>query len=189
MVYKFIFVALCFVVATIAGFLARYNQDRVFLALGLFFTVLADFFLVLMDWHMPGVSVFIFVHFCYMLRVLPARHFYKVGIGIAVALVGIGMGQIIVVGGMYGLAFLVNIYVNIKYRTQKKALVLTGLILFMLCDLNVLLYNAQRYLGVGFAWGLSFYLIWVFYLPSQLLLAFSGCNASGSATAAPSPKE
>lgn len=87
----------------------------------------------------------------------------------------------------YATLFLTTIAVTFLYFNQNKApklprfnkiLIVLGLILFALCDINVMLYNLPRYLHVRI---ISIHvqdninaLIWIFYLPSQLLLAISG---------------
>ncbi|MCR5330365.1 MAG: hypothetical protein K6E62_04155 [Lachnospiraceae bacterium] len=55
---------------------------------------------------------------------------------------------------------------------------LVGMILFLLCDINVLLYNLGDYVSIDAPLYNSLsaaapYLIWVFYLPSQVLIVLS----------------
>jgi len=90
-------------------------------------------------------------------------------------------GSVIALAVIYASLFVVNIAVNFRFFGNEKTrlpklnrvLVLTGLVLFVLCDINVLLINLPRYFGAP-QWLSSFFpLIWVFYLPSQILLAVS----------------
>jgi len=133
---------------------------------------LADYFLVLQNSHLPGVAVFCFVHVCYILRV--QRDNIWLGLLIIVPVI-VGFlfynGWLYALAGFYAMLFITNITVNIKWRKQNKALVVTGLILFALCDINVAVYNFAPQFSLVFA------LIWVFYLPSQFLLAISGIKA------------
>jgi len=89
--------------------------------------------------------------------------------------VAVFTGNVVFMAGIYAVLFVINIFVNIKARRPKANyyLVLAGLVLFALCDLNVMLFNLPRYMGVARDFSSVFTLIWVFYLPSQVLLAVS----------------
>ena len=85
--------------------------------------------------------------------------------------------SLIALGGIYALLFIANIAVSSRFFKKNKALVLTGLILFALCDINVLIFNLPQFgVDINFPW--AFTLIWVFYLPAQLLLAVSAVDWS-----------
>jgi hypothetical protein len=60
---------------------------------------------------------------------------------------------------------------NIRYFTA-------GMVLFLLCDINVGLFNLSDFLTVTstyeIIYELSAVLMWTFYAPSQVLLALSG---------------
>ena len=85
--------------------------------------------------------------------------------------------SLIVLGGIYALLFIANIAVSIAFFKKNKTIVLAGLVLFALCDVNVLILNLPQFgVNIGFPW--TFTLIWVFYLPSQLLLSVSAIDWS-----------
>jgi len=179
MAFKFVFIFACFVLAALSYFFCRSKKDWAWLTVGLLFTVGADYFLVIHDNHLPGVAVFSFAHMCYILRALNfAEHRQKVAL-IALPFVAFFVylsfinNALLVLTGIYAGLFLINITVNIKYCKINKPLVLCGLILFALCDVNVLLLNLPRQFGMPVIFPWAFYLIWIFYLPSQLLLAVS----------------
>jgi len=177
MTLKFVFVAVCFAIAAVSFFFCRNKKDWLWLTLGLLFTVAADYFLVIHNRHLPGVAVFSFVHMCYILRVLQPKA-RKLALFIVPFLAGAifiaFMNEaLLVLAGIYAGLFALNIAINIKFCKINKPLVLTGLVLFMLCDINVMLFNLPRELGVSIYFPWAFTLIWVFYLPSQLLLAVS----------------
>ena len=192
MTLKFIYVAMCFFIAGLSYFRCCNKKDWAWLTAGLLFTVGADYFLVLHNNHLPGVAVFCFVHVCYILRGLNGTRRQQVvlfavpflTLSIFIAFVN---GALPVLAGIYAGLFLANIIVNIRFfKGQKnapqalpklnKGLVLAGLILFALCDINVLLFNLPTQLGVDISFPFAFSLIWVFYLPSQLLLAVSAVS-------------
>ena len=103
----------------------------------------------------------------------------------------------ILLGIMYAVSFLGNIirhgvllFLNkkaagnesskpvIKCMFRFPVLFLVGLILFVLCDINVLIYNLHRfisayYLEYGTLYSLSAVLMWGFYLPSQVIIVLS----------------
>jgi len=180
MILKFIFIVACFVIAVTSYFFCQSKKDWAWLTAGLLFTVGADYFLVIQNHHLMGVAVFCFAHVCYILRGLNSeKHKQKVALIVApfliVAIVIVfANGAIFVLAGIYAALFLMNIAVNIKFCKINKPIVLTGLILFALCDMNVLLFNSPHQLDIPVIFPFAFQLIWVFYLPSQLLLAVSG---------------
>jgi hypothetical protein len=90
---------------------------------------------------------------------------------------------LLLLAGVYGFLFVGNLLINTRFLLQKDAhlpkknrcMVITGLALFALCDVNVLLYNLPDYFPGMEDVMLPFYtFIWVFYLPAQGLLALSG---------------
>ncbi len=63
------------------------------------------------------------------------------------------------------------------YPEPNRQMILIGMTLFLLCDINVGLYNILGYMGkVDVFYNISFVSMWLFYLPSQILLALSGYN-------------
>ena len=158
------------------------------------FTLVSDYFLVLIHNNLVGVFTFCFVHITYIFRVSNDRRqslewvlapflaggFFYFVLGASVPLIGI-------LAVIYGTLFGVNIAEHIKYYRSAKAdalpmtnrrIMLAGLILFALCDIHVLMFNLPHYLpqvpqAVG-EWGRMW--IWVFYAPSQLLLAVSAAR-------------
>jgi len=181
---KFAFIVVCFAIAMVSYFFCVKRRDWAWLTLGLLFTVGADYFLVIHDNHLPGVAVFCLAHVCYIFRALEntargkAIALAAVPVLVVVVLFAFVNGLLLVLAGTYAALFLTNIAVNIKFCKINRPIVLTGLILFALCDINVALFNLPSQLGTGFVFPWAFQLIWVFYLPSQLLLAVSAFNFS-----------
>lgn len=173
---KFLFVALCFAVALVSYFFCKCKKDWAWLVLGLLFTLGADYFLVLRNWHLPGVAIFCFAHMCYILRPLKGKRIYVLVPVVALIAIAFANGWLVALSGIYAGLFMANIFINVKHgkTLPNRLLVIGGLILFALCDVNVLLFNLPRQFNfpVTFPW--AFTLIWVFYLPAQALLAISG---------------
>ena len=202
MAYKFAFVAACFGVALASYFFCRSRKDWLWLVLGLAFTVAADYFLVLHGLHYIGVAVFCFAHVAYIVRAVNAspgglRRVLPVLAVIVAALayfvlalcvlswlnrihsssrVFVIIFSVETVAIVYALLFITNIYVSARYIRHNRVLVIAGLLLFAACDICVLLFNLPFYFGApGWLRGV-FPLIWVFYLPSQALLAVSAVD-------------
>ncbi|MCL2217267.1 MAG: lysoplasmalogenase family protein [Defluviitaleaceae bacterium] len=188
---KFAFVAGCFALALLSYFRCNSKNDWAWLVGGLAFTLGADYFLVLHNNHLHGIAVFCFTHVCYIMRADSHKNSVNVytliarfGIVSAFVVVAVINDSVAMLAGIYAILFAVNIHVNFRFfRNEKtpipklnRALILAGLILFILCDINVLLFNLPMYLNAPQGLTAVFPLIWVFYLPSQALLAVSAIN-------------
>ena len=88
---------------------------------------------------------------------------------------------IYVIAALYATLFIVNICVSARHIRHNRRLIVTGLLLFAACDICVLIFNLPHYFGAPAGLTRVFPLIWVFYLPSQVLLALSAVKWQGSA--------
>jgi len=170
---KFAFVGGCLLVAI---FMRHRNlKDWLWLVAGLGFTLWADYFLVLRQEEFLGVAVFCFVHVCYIFRTVGFRVRIFSAFFAVWCIAFFILQSVIVFAGIYAVLFAVNIYVNAKARRPRtnQILVMAGLILFLLCDVNVLLMNLPQYVGTPVFFGRAYTFVWVFYLPSQILLGIS----------------
>ena len=183
----FIYIAACFGVALASYFICWSRRDWLWLTLGLAFTLGADYFLILhdQDRHLIGVTVFCFAHVAYILRALDGKkpRLYALlpfaGAGLAVAALAlIWLDGIYVVTALYGTLFIANICLSARHIQRNRVLVMAGLLLFAACDICVLLFNLPLYTGAPEGLRMIFPLIWVFYLPSQTLLAVSAVDFS-----------
>ena len=214
MTLKFAFIVGALTVAVLSYVICYSRRDWAWLVGGLAFTVGADFFLVLHDWHLPGVAVFCFAHVCYISRALEldVKSAWKLFLAVSLAVLITAYLGVIWVAVLYAGLFITNIMVNTLWfkkaatllsegsvaglcpaerrgfggrapienkktclPKRNRALVLTGLLLFSLCDVNVLLFNLPNYINVEIpSW--TFYLIWFFYIPAQVLLAISAVS-------------
>jgi len=201
---KFAFVAVCSVVALVSYFLCRSKKDWFWLTLGLAFTVGADYLLILHNRHLTGVAVFCFAHVAYIIRAVTGKPdgMRRIFPWLAVLMVGLVYTvltiflidmlnwinadlvvfrfatSIYVIAALYAALFITNIYVSARYLRHNRVLIVVGLLLFAFCDIFVLIFNLPLYFGAPEGLSMVFPLIWVFYLPSQALLALSAVNFS-----------
>jgi hypothetical protein len=173
---KFLFIVLCFLVSL------YYRKPT-----AMFFTMAADFFLVYLPRSAQndaiGVTVFCLAHICYAVRFSGSKKTALIvplfALPAFAAMKVIGGGYLEFISAVYAQCFLMAVIFavlavkNKNYTKKYGIIILTGLALFVLCDINVLFYN----IGTGAATTFAFWLIWLFYAPSQLLLALS-CKAN-----------
>lgn len=172
-------------------------KDTTLLRLGLFITIIADLFLLVLDSHyIIGVFLFSIVQILYIIRYdnKNTKRQIKFFITIFLSLLLIYMALdffiievdfLLLVGLFYAICLIISVlkgikaYENNSYPSPNKYLIAIGMIFFLFCDINVFLYN---FLGSIFIsseiveklYNISFIAMWLFYLPSQVLLAISG---------------
>lgn len=166
---------------------------------GLIFTAISDWFLLFCDDIFPGLVTFCIVQTIYLVVIMGADarnsillFIVRLGIGI------IGMmilseavpdqKLLIATVVFYGISFIGNIFhllvetlskrIPQKCIFAKPVLFLTGMILFFMCDVNVLLFNLRGYTGVDSPFlrlleNTASVLIWAFYLPGQVMIVLS----------------
>ena len=151
------------------------------------FTLGADFFLLFTNLFSIGVLVFIGAHVCALYRYKPGW-LLQIGISAAVLFVlimlflpkllpsDIELTLVIAASCAYTL-MIVSVTVSTFHSPQPRQNELfsrIGMLLFIGCDINVLIFNAMP-IGSGFH-TLSIVFMWLFYLPAQTLLALSTAN-------------
>ena len=140
-----------------------------------FFTALADLFLLVLDDHYEiGVSSFIVVQLIYFLYLKKDCKTYinlRIGSFIGI-LIGLYVtGNISLLNTLTAFYF-VNLAFNLlsSFSNQNKRLMSVGFFLFLCCDICVGLFNLLPY---GRTYEIVSFLMWVFYLPSQVLISLS----------------
>lgn len=201
-IIKFVGILDCLLMAVYI-FVSNRARISLCISISLAFTLIADFFLIFPGRDIrPGLLSFVFAHIVYLCiienfklkRILPEL---VIRTGIA-SVVTIPIGRIagfdylsIYLLALYGTTFVMN-YINCilkvvdRYQGRPESLkckaeipngflrlLFVGLSLFILCDINVALYNT---LAGGFVYRLSSVLMWVFYLPSQVLLVLASSS-------------
>lgn len=153
-IIRFFIVVLCFIPAL------RYGVPK-----AAFCTIVSDIFLLFTPYDKLGVYFFCLVHLFYisfLVHKKPACFlFFFLLLFLVFPLPALGI--------VYALLFFVHVCIAFSLWKQKKAkpyfgLYLLGLFLFICCDVLVALGHFTTPQPI---------LIWIFYAPSQLLLAFS----------------
>lgn len=186
-ILKYISILLCFVLSLFIGDRGNDKSDTRLLQGALFFTVIADFNLVILKNFILGISVFCIVQIIYTIRhsgniILSKRNsllFLIEGTLFfwLVIILNIPFYQenvLYIIACIYSILLVTSVFMafgTIKrgfYSKMNSYFIIIGMILFLLCDINVGLYH------IGKIQNISGILIWFFYLPSQLLLSLSG---------------
>lgn len=184
---KYIGILLCFLISLTIEGKGLNARDTRLLQIGMFFTVIADLFLVILDYYFLGVLAFCIVQLIYIKRYTEDR-FSSIFKKSIISLMSIFIVYFIIrrfivdldiifpLAIFYSICLFISIIKTIDamekniYPYPNKLMIIGGMILFTLGDINV----GLSYLGINY--DLSTNLIWVFYFPSQILLSLSGYN-------------
>jgi hypothetical protein len=209
----------------------REGYLSIFLLAGLFFTLVSDLFILLLDQYFYGVLTFLIVQQFYAFRLLVIREeldreesqentrsqgryllflFLKrlllqlsISAVICFGLTGAGvaMEDLLIASVLYFICILTNTAsaVRVAFFSRKRyhvaghdtihlyacagdnnQLYAAGMILFLLCDINVGLFNLSGFIAMpqelySLVYEISGILMWTFYAPSQVLIALSSC--------------
>ncbi len=179
--FKYAGVAVCFFMALAAYPLSFDNRDAKLLSLALAFTLAADAFLIFVSAPELGVVCFFAAHLLYIKRY--KRKSFKRNCIVALSatafslagyLSGLDISYILLLGAVY--AYLIFTATGLAFRSAlpkiNKRLAEIGMVLFLLCDLNVAVgFLVHSGNPLSYVAGI---LEWMFYIPSQALLALSG---------------
>ena len=175
-------------------FTLLYNRRDNFIRAGLAFTVLADYFLIVSEplCELYGVIVFSAAQGCYFLALYMRQsgRARKIHLAVRLSLIALSLPIAAALLGdsadaltMWSLFYYVNLLVNAVCAfidSPRFALFGVGLLLFALCDATLGLgYFATEYLHVGkdnplyYLANSSVNIPWVFYVPSQTIIALS----------------
>ena len=178
-------------VALFALLVPRCKGSENFVRLGLLFTLVADYFLVICDdAQLQGVLAFIIVQAAYFLYLLVREERGAVRSANAITRVVLSILLVIAAFALLGedtdalaiasVIYYANLVVNIVFafmRGREERIFAIGLLLFAMCDLCIgLEVLSSSYLGsdvFDFVYGDYLNLPWVFYQPSQVLIALS----------------
>ena len=192
---KYLTIILCFIISLLIGADGYNKRDSFLVQLARFFTIIADYFLVLFDNYRLGILSFCAVQMLYIIRhTLMEKYKYRNFIFMTIVLAAAFFivfamhieidRQLLIISTVYASLLITSLYTAIaavnrgRYPKAGAWIIAIGIFLFFMCDLNVGLFNIinkysstriyslQRSFFTGF-------LIWVFYLPSQLMLALS----------------
>lgn len=188
---KYSTIVFCFIISLLIGSDGYGKEDTQLVQLARLFNLIADYFLVIACNFNIGVFFFALVQIAYIIRhsIMENKRyknliFFIIALTIAlIELVNINITSIekelIILVIIYAALLTTSLYCAVstisrgKYPKKSSWIIALGMFLFFMCDLNVGLYNILRESDIKFFLG---YLIWLFYLPSQLLLTLSGFN-------------
>lgn len=166
------------------------GRSRGCILLGLLSTVIADYFLIIANnQYEYGVFLFFFTQFCYALfltarwekiekcRRFTVRTIIAAMVTVAAVFVIKQFSILLLEVCFYVIYFIGNVRIAVL-QFAKHRLFSTGLLLFFCCDICVGLTNLDVVGVENPLTTLCFSLIWVFYIPSQVCIAFSICRNS-----------
>lgn len=196
---KYLIIIICLIISFTIGKDGHNKTDSTLVQIARFFTLIADYYLVILDNYKLGVFFFCLVQITYIIRhSLMENKKYRNLMFLSVTLIlGIFLfkkvrltsfeEKLLFLAFIYAALLISSIYVAIRtikssrYPKKSALLIAIGMSLFFMCDLNVVIFNLVEYVPFGLYEGenIRFYsgfLIWLFYAPSQLLLTLSGSN-------------
>lgn len=181
---KYAGILICLGVSAVMVFFNR-DADSVIAVAAMVFTAISDLFILVLDDHYEfGLATFIIAHSLYLYRLYVGR-VKRIWITLAVRAV-VAAVLIGVCCGLFGLELLIveaGIYIVLLFgncveslimcnRGLKNVLFAIGLLLFLGCDICVGFKHGSL-VGVELSkkvYDFVVYMIWVFYLPSQVLI-------------------
>ena len=182
---KFSIVAACFALSLLALRKPVDKRDARLLCLGLAFTVIADYFLIIASSFEAGLMAFICVQIVYNIRytglnvkqslALAAACFVFAFIAGVSTLVSLALAYTVLFG--FSLAAAARRFADRTYPFPNDCLILAGMVSCAICDVFVALLNS----GTDFAAareGRLVFLIWLFYIPGIFMLSISGISFS-----------
>lgn len=186
----YIVVISCFLFSLVY-FIIKRNSNTLIFVIAFLFTILADTNLLILDDNYElGILTFIivqFAYFWYILKNMYTKDNYSYLIAIRLITIVIGVIASLIVQTDKLLVRLVIIYISnlvinliISIIPRKRNLLFSlGLFLFLLCDICVGCYNIGDIIDISNTSlfykiaNLPFNIAWLFYHPSQVLLAIS----------------
>jgi len=176
---KYTGLLLCLLTVLLGRRRAHTRGDWRTTTLALCLTAVADIFLLFTPWYVPGMMVFCCAHIAWLARyrlsaVRPAAMVTGAVFAVCIVLLLTGRGApvLYIIGVLYAGLILTVTVCAFRSRLPKGMRLLAGLgmVLFLLCDVNVALYNLLPDSGLHHTFGVR---MWLFYLPAQALLAAS----------------
>lgn len=178
---KYLSILLCFCFAAFTG----RGRDGRLMKLALGFTLLADLFLLVLDrWYLAGVACFCVVQLLHLIRIagmrpkrLPLRLALRGALAAAALVLAAALGALDPLTAL-SLFYFTQLAVNaLESLTLGHAFrgFSVGLFLFLCCDLCVGLQNLSAWFPAAGGPLVDFARVgmWLFYLPSQVLIALS----------------
>jgi YhhN-like protein len=197
---KFVSIWICFIF-TFVKMRKKYDAfDLRILRAALFFTVLSDLSLLLLKNYVPGLIFFSVVQALYLLRLYrwkykeglikerkPVIFYYMRNILVTTLLLIflffiVNIEFLIILATFYFVSICFNvadsIYIAYRSKKRQRKIFAIGMTLFLMCDIQVGLFNMHQFIQVSGLWYETIYSfatvgMWLFYLPSQVAISLS----------------
>lgn len=197
---KFTSILICVVYVIISFGHRPAELDRWLLLIALIFTLISDWFIVIVDYYSYGLITFIMVQYLYWIRIQRKNNSVTVLRLIKILLVNVGitcciipilislridLDRLIVLSLFYIVTFIMNIiqgcYLYGKRKDSSFLLFIIGLSLFLMCDINVAIFNLTSYFTIhtncfAFIEKFSSIAMWMFYLPAQVIISITSLS-------------
>ncbi|BCJ99947.1 lysoplasmalogenase family protein [Anaerocolumna chitinilytica] len=172
------------------------RRENFILSGGLFFTAVSDYFLLFTDNFTFGMLTFCAVQILYLVylyflgerrRGVAGRLLVNILLWAAALLIllilQLPVSLLLITAAFYFISILHNVITavgNVRHKFSNRNLIFAvGMILFLLCDINVGIYNMDGFITVESMTFQKLYhfseiAMWMFYLPAQVCISISG---------------
>ena len=184
---KYVGIIICFLTSLIPIFSKNAAKTQYFIPFSLFFTLVSDYFLLIItdkNLYIFGVVIFIIVQLSYFIYIETLKKnktsflislIFRIILSsiLIIVLSIIRFDLLSIVSACYFVELLMNFITSLSLvKINKYFLIFSiGLLLFIGCDISVGLTNLDLF--EGHIKNLVSNLMWIFYLPSQVLISFS----------------
>ena len=184
---KYVGIIICFLASLIPIFSKNAAKTQYFIPFSLFFTLVSDYFLLIntdKNLYIFGVVIFIIVQLSYFIYIETLKKnktsflislIFRIILSsiLIIVLSIIRFDLLSIVSACYFVELLMNFITSLSLiKINKYFLIFSiGLLLFIGCDISVGLTNLDLF--EGHIKNLVSNLMWIFYLPSQVLISFS----------------
>ena len=184
---KYVGIIICFLASLIPIFSKNAAKTQYFIPFSLFFTLVSDYFLLIntdKNLYIFGVVIFIIVQLSYFIYIETLKKnktsflislIFRIILSsiLIIVLSIIRFDLLSIVSACYFVELLMNFITSLSLiKINKFFLIFSiGLLLFIGCDISVGLTNLDLF--EGHIKNLVSNLMWIFYLPSQVLISFS----------------
>ena len=184
---KYVGIIICFLTSLIPIFSKNAAKTQYFIPFSLFFTLVSDYFLLIntdKNLYIFGVVIFIIVQLSYFIYIETLKKnktsflislIFRIILSsiLIIVLSIIRFDLLSIVSACYFVELLMNFITSLSLiKINKFFLIFSiGLLLFIGCDISVGLTNLDLF--EGHIKNLVSNLMWIFYLPSQVLISFS----------------
>lgn len=191
---KFGGILLCLLYILVTAKDRENKKDTCILGAAMVFTLIADWCILLHDYYVLGLVAFIAVQYLYFVRIHNGMGPYKfllarnliISTILIFTVIKLNINDCVLsLAIVYFVTFFFNIVdllkKSIELKDKKRYFFLLGLVLFIICDINVGIYNALDFVSIDYEGFNSLYEIasiamWFFYLPAQVILSLSELN-------------